>query len=107
MVCQHKGYWTRGGHYLVLEELTEDGEVRVRDSNMFNYRKLRRHQDDQFPWDTICGAGSGYWVFEKKVTSIPACTRCGDPEALEISIVTDYLCDTCRTALTRRSIYLA
>ena len=34
---QHKGYWTRGGHYIALEEITESGKVRVRDSNIFNY----------------------------------------------------------------------
>lgn len=106
IVCQHRGYWTRGGHYLVLEALTEDGMVQVRDSNMANYRRLWRHKEDKFPWDTLSSGGHGYWIYEKKAASSPACTRCGDPEQLEIPIVTDYLCQNCRTAMTRRSSYL-
>jgi hypothetical protein len=103
IVCQYRGYWTSGGHYLVLEKLTEDGLVQVRDSNLYNYRKLIRHRDDKFPWDTISTAGQGYWIYEKKAVSCSACTRCGDPES---HFVTDYLCQTCRTALTRRNTYL-
>jgi hypothetical protein len=107
IVCQYKGYWTRGGHYLVLETLTEDGLVQVRDSNMYNYRKLLRHKDDAFPWETICGAGQGYWIYEKKATSSDACIRCGDPEGQEFPLVSDYLCEKCRIALCRREVYLS
>lgn len=106
VVCQHKGYWTRGGHYLVLEKLTEEGLVQVRDSNMANYSRLSRHKDDAFPWDTISPRGSGYWIFEKKVTASPACTRCGDPEGLEQPLVTGYLCGKCGEALLRREAFL-
>lgn len=106
VVCQYKGYWTGGGHYLVLETLTPDGLVRVRDSNLYNYRKLPRHKDDAFPWETICGAGQGYWIYEKKVTSTEACIRCGNPESLKTSPVTDYLCEKCTDALCRRNAYL-
>lgn len=105
--CQHKGYWTRGGHYLVLEEMSEDGRVRVRDSNIFNYIKLKPHfSEDLFDWNTISPAGSGFWIFEKKVTTTPACTRCGDPEALDECLVEHYLCEKCETALLRRGSYL-
>lgn len=107
IVCQYRGYWTSGGHYLVLEKLTEDGMVQVRDSNMANYRRLPRHKEDKFPWDTLSSAGHGYWIYEKKATVSPACTRCGDPDSLEIRIVTDYLCENCQNALTRRSNYLS
>lgn len=106
IVCQYRGYWTRGGHYLVLEKLTEDGMVQVRDSNLFNYRKLVRHKEDKFPWDTINGAGQGYWIYDKKATTTLACTRCGNPDKVKIPIVTDYLCSTCEEALIRRSTYL-
>lgn len=106
IVCQHKGYWTRGGHYLVLESLTEEGLVQVRDSNMANYQRLYRHKDDAFPWDTLSTGGHGYWIYEKKVTANDACIRCGDPEALEMCLVADYLCEKCRTAITRRDAYL-
>lgn len=106
VVVQYRGYWTSGGHYLVLEALSQEGLVQVRDSNMYNYAKLIRHQEDLFPWDTLTSAGMGYWIYEKKVTSTAACTRCGDPEALEPQIVTDYLCEKCETALVRRNAYL-
>lgn len=105
--CQHKGYWTRGGHYLVLEEMSEDGRVRVRDSNIFNYIKLKPHfSEDLFEWSTISAAGSGFWIFEKKVTTTPSCTRCGDPEALDGCFVENYLCEKCETAQLRRGCYL-
>lgn len=107
IVVQYRGYWTRGGHYLVLETLSEDGQVQVRDSNMYNYVKLRRHKEDLFPWDTINGAGMGYWIFQKKVASTVSCTRCGNPEALEIITARDYLCKKCESALLRRNTYLA
>lgn len=104
--CQHKGYWTRGGHYLVLEEMSEDGKVRVRDSNIFNYSKLTPHfAEDLFDWSTLYAAASGFWIYEKKVTSTPACTRCGQPEALERSFVSNYLCEKCDTALLRQEAY--
>ena len=106
VVCQYRGYWTSGGHYLLLEELTDDGMVQVRDSNMYNYFKLPRHKDDKFPWETLSSAGQGYWIYEKKVTATAACTRCGNPDALEYSTVTDYLCEKCETALLRRNSYL-
>lgn len=106
--CQHKGYWTRGGHYLVLEEMSEDGRVRVRDSNVFNYIKLKPHfSEDLFEWSTISAAGSGYWIYERKVTSTPACIRCGDPEALEYQFAENYLCKKCETALLRQGSFLA
>lgn len=106
--CQHKGYWTRGGHYLVLEEMIEDGRVRVRDSNVFNYIKLKPHfSEDLFDWSTLSPAGAGFWIYEKKVTSTPACIRCGDPETLEQQFVTHYLCQKCETALLRQSSFLA
>ena len=104
--CQHKGYWTSGGHYLVLETLTEDGLVQVRDSNMCNYRKLPRHKEDAFPWDTISCTAHGFWIFEKKAAAMEACTRCGHPEALETPLVSGYLCEKCGDALCRRNAYL-
>lgn len=107
VTCQHKGYWTSGGHYLVLEKMTEEGLVQVRDSNMVNYRRLSRHQEDAFPWDTLSPHGQGYWIFEKKAVTCEACSRCGNPQTLEWPVVTDYLCEKCTTALARRGSYLA
>lgn len=106
IVCQYRGYWTGGGHYLVLERLTEDGLVQVRDSNLYNYRKLPRHKDDKFPWDTLSTAGQGYWIYQKKAVTCAPCTRCGDPELSDYVVATDYLCEKCQTALIRRNVYL-
>jgi len=104
---QHPGYWTRGGHYIVCESITEDGMVQVRDSNIYNYMKLRAHAQDLHKWGHIVEDGSGYWVFEHKITRIPACSRCGDPDSFAEKLLQfDYLCEKCTPALLRRNTYL-
>lgn len=106
-IClQHKGYFTRGGHYLVLRGLNEDGTVSIRDSNLYNYGKLAPHKDDHFSWNRIIPSGVNYWVFQNKITRIPACSRCGEGRC-EGQLVADYLCHKCLTALTRRDDFLA
>lgn len=110
VVVQHKGYWTRGGHYLVLEKMHADDMVQVRDSNIFNYGKLQRHMGDLFPWSTITPAGMSYWIYENKITRIPACVRCGDAagEGVPTALFTeDYFCAKCDEALLRRNTYIA
>ena len=108
VVCvQRKGYWTRGGHYLLLEEMFEDGTIQVRDSNIFNYGRLEKHREDRFPWTTVPPSACGYWIFENKITAIPACSRCGDPQGTCDSMVQgDYTCEKCIPALRRRSTFL-
>ena len=104
---QHKGYWTSGGHYIVLEEMSEDGLIQVRDSNIYNYGKIKAHKEDLHTWGSITGAGSGFWIYEYKITHIPACSRCGTQEGMEDSPVTsDYICEKCQSALLRRNAYL-
>lgn len=109
VVCvQRKGYWTRGGHYLLLEEMFEDGTIQVRDSNIFNYGRLEKHLEDRFPWNTVPPSACGYWIFENKITAIPACNRCGDPQGTCDSMVSgDYTCEKCFPALRRRDSFLA
>ncbi len=103
---QHEGYWTRGGHYLLVEKMNEDGTVQVRDSNIYNYGKLDGHDVDKFEWKLIPANGSAFWIFEKKVTAIPACSRCGDPGGVVEQILTeDYICEKCSPALLRRGTY--
>ena len=102
---QHKGYWTFGGHFIVIEKITEDDMVQVRDSNLFNFGRLQAHKQDLHAWSCIPPRSAGYWIYEKKVTSIPDCERCGQPE--EGSVVQEYCCEKCRTALLRRENYLA
>lgn len=104
---QYAGYWTRFGHYIVIESITEDDMIRVRDSNIFNYAKLADHKNDLHRWGTAVGNSQGFWIYEKKVTNIPACSRCGTEEAItDILLTEDYICHKCRTALLRRNAYL-
>ena len=104
---QHPGYWTRGGHYIVCEKINEEGMVQVRDSNIYNYSRVRAHVDDLHKWGNITAAGSGYWIFEYKITRIPACSRCGTPEGITESLLNEnYICEKCRPALLRRAAYL-
>ena len=104
---QHPGYWTRGGHYIVCESIDEEDMVQVRDSNIYNYFNIRAHKEDAHTWGNIVRAGSGYWIFEHKITRIPACSRCGTPEGVTDSLLQqDYLCEKCGLALLRRNTYL-
>ena len=104
---QHKGYWTRGGHYIVLEAIDEEGWVQVRDSNIFNYGRIATHVEDRHRWGNITNNGSGYWIFEDKITRIPACTRCGTPEEMADGLLqSEYICEKCIPALIRRNTYL-
>lgn len=105
---QHKGYWTSGGHYIVLEKIAEDGRVQVRDSNIYNYGKIKAHKEDLHTWGSITSAGSAYWIFEDKVTRIPMCSRCGEGDGVVPLLLTEeYLCEKCAPAQLRRNTYLS
>ena len=109
MNLQNKGYFTRGGHYLILREQYEDGFLSIRDSNIFNYCKLHPHADDRFEWVDVYKAGAMYWTFEPKITHIPACSRCGGETGLaapEGLLQTDYICSKCLDATARMSEFL-
>ncbi|MDY4489232.1 MAG: C39 family peptidase [Candidatus Faecousia sp.] len=107
VIClQHKGFFTRGGHYLVLRSINEDGTVSIRDSNLYNYGKLMPHKTDSFTWAQISGSGVQYWVFQNKITRIPACSRCGETAAPQGLLLADYTCPRCVSALTRRGDFL-
>lgn len=101
------GYWTRGGHYIVLEKLTEDGKVVVRDSNIFNFGTLEGHCVDYFDWELITPQAAVYFIIGKKPTHIAACTVCGDPSEQTVELIGDsYVCPNCDTAMLRRSTFL-
>lgn len=105
---QTQGYWTRAGHYIVLEKLNDDGTVQVRDSNLYNYNNSWRpaeagHLMDKHAWKDITAASLGYWIFDYKITRIPVCSRCGDTESPLLS--QDYLCRKCRPAMLRQEIW--
>lgn len=99
-VClQFKGHFTTGGHYIVLDSLTGDGNVVVRDSALPHYGKLQGHKDGYFTPPQVYSAGMQYWLFSPKVVTIPACTRCGDGSCY--ALTSDYTCRRCLTALGR------
>ena len=104
---QHYGYWTSGGHYIAMIELTEDGRYVVRDSNLLNYkRRYDTHLADNHSRGSISEAGQYYWIYEPKIVSIPGCSRCGDESAPEILLNHAYTCEKCLTATGRRNDFL-
>ena len=103
---QWVGYWTRGGHYIAMTDLTEDGRYVVRDSNLLNYKRVQKHLEDNHSRGSISEAGQYYWIYEPKVVSIPGCSRCGDDSAPQILLNADYTCEKCLTATGRRTDFL-
>lgn len=106
---QWAGYWTTGGHYLAMIGLTEDGRYVVRDSNLINYKRVQNHTIDSHSRGSIALAGQYYWIYEKKVTSIPTCVRCGgdgSEGAPAVMFRQEYVCEKCHRALQRRNNFL-
>lgn len=104
---QRSGYWTRAGHYIVLESIDEADKVQVRDSNLYNYGRIKGHKIDSHAWGTVTAAASGYWIYEDKVTRIPNCSRCGEDMDVTGNVLTeDYTCEKCIVALRRRDTFL-
>ena len=107
---QRKGHFTSGGHYLLLQKYyADDDTFQVRDSNIYNYGKLKGHQLDKFTRANIVSGGTHFYIMQKKITRIPACTRCGDAceqGAAEKMLNEDYTCEKCTAALTRRNGFL-
>lgn len=102
---QSVGYWTRGGHYIVVEKANEDGTVQVRDSNIYNYKRISNHSQDKHTWMSVTGTSLGYWIFSAKLKTVDACARCGDHAS---NVLTEaYICHKCQAALLRRNVYLA
>jgi hypothetical protein len=109
MCLQYKGYFTSGGHYLILRQLNEDGSISIRDSNIYNYGKLHPHDHDCFKWGHVTPAGATDWSFENKITRIPACGRCGGETGLsapEGLLLSDYTCGKCLDAIDRTGDFL-
>jgi hypothetical protein len=109
VTLQGEGFWTRGGHYLLLHNLTEDGKLEVRDSNVLNYGRLEGHSVGYFEPTSVPGASRSYWIYEKKVTRIPTCARCGEGgENLPLAMFhEDYFCPKCQEAMHRRESYVS
>lgn len=103
------GHFTRAGHYLLLERTNPDGTVVIRDSNIFNYKRLPGHMVDCFTKSDILSGNAIFYVMDEKVDRIPACSRCGDPEHTQTPsgmLNSPYLCEKCTAALSRRSDYM-
>lgn len=108
IAVQSKGYWTKGGHYIVVEKLNADGTVQVRDSHLLNYGRIEGHKADKHTWRSVTSTNQGFWIFAHKVVRVNACQRCGEGKtAAGCPLVRDYTCHKCAAALLRRGTYLA
>jgi hypothetical protein len=106
---QKTGYWTGGGHFILLEKVTEDGLIQVRDSNLFNYGKLSGHQIDAHEASVITPKSSSYWIYYPKVVRTAACHRCDDTgyaQGENTLITGDYTCARCTAAMERRNNFM-
>ena len=105
---QHKGHFTSGGHFLLLQQYyAENDTFQVRDSNIYNYGRLEGHKVDYFTRENVLSGGTIFYIMQNKITRISACCRCGDGSAPEALLEEDYLCEKCIAALSRRNHYLA
>ena len=105
---QHKGHFTSGGHFLLLQQYYEENDTfQVRDSNIYNYGRLSGHKVDYFTRENVLSGGAMFYIMQNKITRIGACSRCGDGSAPEAMLEEDYLCEKCIAALSRRNTFLA
>ena len=107
---QHGGYWTSKGHYILITSITEDGQVTVRDSNLYNYGKLEGHKTGTFDESTIPSNGTIYWIYEPKVINVDTCSRCGVSKTVAENpalamFAEDYTCSKCQSAVARKAAY--
>ena len=124
VTLQNGGYWTAGGHYLLLHNLievdtdktNEDGtpvtetRVQVWDSNVKNYKRLTGHAPGHFATSTIPGNSKAYWIYQKKVMNVDSCVRCAEQTAESHAPAAlfreGYICPKCDTAINRRDAYI-
>ena len=111
ITLQHGGFWTRGGHYLLITSIDEEGHITVRDSNLYNYGKLQGHKDGYFDQSTIPANAAKYWIYEKKVVNVDTCSRCGTSKTVAENpalamFSADFLCFKCQSALARKAAYV-
>lgn len=118
VTLQRDGFWTNGGHYLLLHNLVEaentEGEietrVQVRDSNILNYKKLKGHTSGSFALSTIPPNNRSFWIYQKKFFNVDACVRCAEPTEESYSpaalFTEGYVCPKCQTAENRRDAYI-
>ena len=61
---------------------------------------------DYFTRSDILSGSVNFYIMQKKITTISACSRCGDQGAPEALLNEDYLCEKCLAAMTRRDAFL-
>lgn len=114
VVClQQGGIFTSSAHFLILTELTEDNKIKIMDCNVFNPTVKFADTDyyeNGFSIGQISDAGAIFWIYEKKVTNIPACGSCGTPEG--DGVITQlftkaYQCPKCTAAEHKHETYHA
>lgn len=98
---QMNGPFTKGGHYLLLSTMKEDGTVVVRDPSITHYVKLSGFKTGSFDGGVVNSASGMYWIFQNKILTIPACSRCGNSRCYALQ--GDYICRRCTRALARRN----
>lgn len=106
---QQFGHFTRSGHYLLLQAYNEENDTfQVRDSNIYNYGRLTGHNVDYFTRGNILSGSQNFYIMQRKITRIPACTRCGDTfeDRGPALLVQNYSCEKCAAALSRRGNFL-
>lgn len=102
---QMNGPFTTGGHYILLAHLRSDGKVVVRDPSIKHYQKLYGFREGAFEPKTIQAGATQFWTFDKKILTIPACSRCGNEKSYALS--GNYLCRKCLIATDRRDSFMA
>ncbi len=106
---QRGGYWTRRGHFILMQNFTEDGLVVVRDSNILNYGSIKNHMIDAHEVKNITAKSALYWICQEKVTRSGSCSRCDNTNhaGADMSLITaDWYCERCTAAMTRRGCYV-
>ena len=54
-------------------------------------------------------AGACYWIYQHKLTRIPTCARCGEPQgegSPRTMFTEEYRCERCDAALLRRGSFM-
>lgn len=97
--------FTASGHYMLLAHVTDDGRIVVRDPSITHYAKLPGFRADGFESGFVAAGSALAWNFDKKILTIPACTRCGSGGCYALR--EDYLCRKCLTATDRRNGFLS
>lgn len=106
---QFADHFTTTAHFIVLTSYTEDGKITVRDSNVFNHTGRFAGTDlleTGFEPGYIHEHNRIYWIYGKKLTRVPGCDRCEDPDdGVDTVIEGPYLCKKCRELGNRHSAF--